>query len=142
MHRSSSSTRHQNSYEASPRYTHTFIWWATSSENLPNQVLDRLEDSQNNLLLSVASVWEIQIKCQNGKLQLNRSLSQLVVNQQTNNDLKMLSIVLDHVYALQMLPNVHRDPFDRIMIAQAVVEDLPFVSADALLDGYPIQRIW
>jgi PIN domain nuclease of toxin-antitoxin system len=122
--------------------THTFIWWATSAGNLPNQVLDRLEDSQNDLLLSIASVWEIQIKCQNGKLELDRPLSQLVVNQQTNNDLKMLSIALDHVYALQSLPSVHRDPFDRIMIAQAVVEDLPFVSADSLLDGYPIQRMW
>ncbi len=64
--------------------THTFIWWATASENLPDKVLDLLEDSQNDLLLSVASVWEIQIKCQNGKLQLNKPLRELVMNQQTN----------------------------------------------------------
>jgi len=122
--------------------THTLIWWATASENLPRTVLDLLEDGQNDLLLSVVSVWEIQIKCQSGKLQLSKPLPQLITNQQANNGLKILSIALAHVYALQTLPDIHRDPFDRIMIAQAVVENLPFVSTDSVLDSYPIQRIW
>ena len=122
--------------------THTLIWWSTSSENLPERVLGLLEDPQNDLLLSIASVWEMQIKWQRGKLKLGKPLSELIANQQANNELKILPIALPHVFALQSLPDLHRDPFDRIMIAQTMVENLPFVSCDVVLDGYSIQRLW
>ena len=122
--------------------THTLIWWSTSSENLPERVLGLLEDPQNDLLLSIASVWEMQIKLQSGKLKLGKPLSGLIANQQANNELKILPIALPHVFALQSLPDLHRDPFDRIMIAQTMVENLPFVSCDVVLDGYSIQRLW
>jgi PIN domain nuclease of toxin-antitoxin system len=122
--------------------THTLIWWATSSASLPERVLELLDDRENELLLSIASVWEIQIKCQSGKLQLGKPISQLIANQQAANSLIILPIELSHVYALQQLPAVHRDPFDRIMIAQSVVENLPFASVDSMFDRYPVQRIW
>jgi PIN domain nuclease of toxin-antitoxin system len=122
--------------------THTLIWWATSSEKLSLKVLDLLDDRQNDLLLSVASIWEMQIKCQDGKLELGKSLSQLVSNQIANNGLRVLPIEPKHVYALQSLPSIHRDPFDRIMIAQAIVENLLFVSKDSVLGGYPVQQVW
>jgi PIN domain nuclease of toxin-antitoxin system len=122
--------------------THTLIWWATLSENLSQTALELIENSQNVLFLSVASVWEMQIKCQSGKPELGKPLAQLIANQQANNSLRILPVDLSHIYALQNLPNIHRDPFDRIMIAQATVENLPFVSVDALFDGYPVQRIW
>jgi PIN domain nuclease of toxin-antitoxin system len=122
--------------------THALIWWASSSEQLPKKVLDLLEDADNRLFLSVASIWEMQIKCQNGKLELGKPLAQLVSNQQVSNGLKILLVEPSHVYALQGLPDVHRDPFDRIMIAQAIVEDLGFVSADRVLNGYPVRQIW
>jgi PIN domain nuclease of toxin-antitoxin system len=122
--------------------THALIWWVSSSEQLPKKVLDLLEDADNRLFLSVASIWEMQIKCQNGKLELGKPLAQLVSNQQVSNGLKILLVELSHVYALKDLPDVHRDPFDRIMIAQAIVEDLGFVSADHVLSGYPVRQIW
>jgi PIN domain nuclease of toxin-antitoxin system len=122
--------------------THVFMWWVSSSEQLPQQVLDLLEDSENLLFLSVASIWEIQIKSQNGKLELGKPLAQLISNQQANNGLAILLIEPAHVYGLQGLPDVHRDPFDRIMIAQAIVEDLAFVSGDRVLSGYPVQQLW
>lgn len=75
-------------------------------------------------------------------MQLGKPLPQLIANQQMNNALELCLIDLPHVYALQNLPDIHRDPFDRIMIAQAMVEDLPIVGVDAVFDGYPVQRIW
>jgi PIN domain nuclease of toxin-antitoxin system len=122
--------------------THALIWWVSSSEQLPQKVLDLLEDAENSLFLSVASIWEMQIKCQNGKLELGKPLAQLISNQQVSNGLKILLVEPSHVYALQGLLDVHRDPFDRIMIAQAIVEDLGFVSADHVLSGYPVRSIW
>ena len=122
--------------------THTLIWWATSSEKLSQSGLDLLTNLDNRLFFSIASVWEMQIKCQIGKLKLGKSVQELIVNQQNNNNLHILPIELAHVYALGNLPDVHRDPFDRIIVAQAVVESLPILSIDSLLDGYPIQRIW
>jgi PIN domain nuclease of toxin-antitoxin system len=122
--------------------THTLIWWATSSEKLSLKVLDLLDDRQNDLLLSVASIWEMQIKCQDGKLELGKPLSQLVSNQIANNGLRILPIEAQHIYALQSLPSVHRDPFDRIMIAQAIVENLLFVSKDSVLGRYAVRQVW
>ena len=122
--------------------THTLIWWATSSEKLSQSGLDLLTNLDNRLFFSIASVWEMQIKCQIGKLKLGKSVQELIVNQQNNNNLHILPIELAHVYALGNLPDVHRDPFDRIIVTQAVVESLPILSIDSLLDGYPIQRVW
>lgn len=122
--------------------THTFIWWATSSDKLSSNVLALLNNADNQLILSLASVWEMQIKCQIGKLQLGKSVPTLVANQQENNHLLVLPIELSHVYALENLPGVHKDPFDRIIIAQAVVEKLPIITIDPLFDRYPVVRIW
>jgi PIN domain nuclease of toxin-antitoxin system len=122
--------------------THTFIWWATSADKLSSNVLALLNNADNQLILSLASVWEMQIKCQIGKLQLGKSVPTLVANQQENNHLLVLPIELSHVYALENLPGVHKDPFDRIIIAQAVVEKLPIITIDPLFDRYPVVRIW
>ena len=97
--------------------THTLIWWATSSEKLSQSGLDLLTNLDNRLFFSIASVWEMQIKCQIGKLKLGKSVQELIVNQQNNNNLHILPIELAHVYALGNLPDVHRDPFDRIIVA-------------------------
>jgi PIN domain nuclease of toxin-antitoxin system len=122
--------------------THTFIWWATSSDKLSSNVLALLNNADNQLILSLASVWEMQIKCQIGKLQLGKSVPTLVANQQENNHLLVLPIDLSHVYALENLPGVHKDPFDRIIVAQAVVENLPIITIDPLFDRYPVVRMW
>jgi PIN domain nuclease of toxin-antitoxin system len=122
--------------------SHVLIWWASSSEKLSERVYSLINDTNNTLVFSIASVWEIQIKLQLGKLNLNSSLPVLIENQQRVNNLQLLPIELTHIYALTNLPNHHRDPFDRLLIAQANVEQVPIVSVDSVFDNYPIQRLW
>ena len=122
--------------------THTLIWLATEPERLPSSVFNFLTEPTNELFLSVASIWEMQIKCQSGKLNFGRPLSQLIGNQLVQNGLNVLLVEPSHIFALQNLPDLHRDPFDRIMIAQAIVEDLSFVSADSVCTQYPVSILW
>jgi len=100
--------------------THIFIWWADQPETLSPDALSALEDEANELLLSVASVWEMQIKIQLGKLKLSLPLKDLLKNQQETNDLTVLPVTLTHVLALDALPFHHKDPFDRLLIAQSI----------------------
>ncbi len=104
---------------------HVLIWWASSSEKLSKNVYDLINDTNNSLLFSIASVWEMQIKLQLGKLNLNSTLPNLIENQQRVNNLQILPIDLTHIYALNNLPSHHKDPFDRLLIAQAIVEKIP-----------------
>jgi PIN domain nuclease of toxin-antitoxin system len=84
----------------------------------------------------------MQIKIQLGKLKLNSTLPDLIETQERINNLQVLPIELAHIWGLTNLPNHHRDPFDRLLIAQAMIEQLPIVSIDSLFDSYPIQRLW
>jgi PIN domain nuclease of toxin-antitoxin system len=111
--------------------THIFIWWADQPEKLSPAALSALEDEANELLLSVASVWEMQIKIQLGKLKLSLPLKDLIKNQQETNDLTVSPVALTHVLALDALPFHHKDPFDRLLIAQSVEEDLTLITADS-----------
>ena len=122
--------------------THSFIWWSINSEKLPLTGQDLLFDRNNRLFLSVASVWEMQIKLQLGKLQLNPSLQELIKNQITINNLEILSIDLAHIWTLATLIHYHKDPFDRLLISQSITEIMPILSVDEIFDRYPVQRIW
>jgi PIN domain nuclease of toxin-antitoxin system len=128
-----------------PRYlldTHSFIWWSINSEKLSLTGQDLLFDRNNRLFLIVASVWEMQIKLQLGKLQLNPSLQELIKNQITINNLEILSIDLAHIWTLATLIHYHKDPFDRLLISQSITEIMPILSIDEIFDLYPVQRIW
>ncbi len=122
--------------------THVLIWWSISPGNLSETVYQLLDDQSNSLFFSLASIWEMQIKLQIGKLTLNLPLPELIENQCQTNGLQLLSIETSHIYALNNLPPHHKDPFDRILIAQAIVETIPIVSIDGIFDNYPIQRLW
>jgi PIN domain nuclease of toxin-antitoxin system len=122
--------------------THTLIWWSIDPIRLSQQARNLLDDESNTVFLSIISVWEMQIKLQIGKLTLQMPLPELIKDQQETNDLQLLPIELTHIYALTNLPNHHRDPFDRLLIAQATVEQVPIVSIDSVFDNYPIQRLW
>ncbi len=122
--------------------THVFIWSTGNPEKLSQTVTDLLTDTSNTWILSIASVWEMQIKVQLGKLNLNSTLPTLIDNQQRVNNLQILPIELTHIYALNNLPSHHKDPFDRILIAQGMVEHMPIVGIDEVFDNYPIQRLW
>ena len=122
--------------------THVLIWWSLDSAKLSRKVYDLLTDSNNTLVVSIASVWEMQVKVQLGKLDLDGKVSELIAHQQQVNNLEILSIDLTHIYALESLPNEHRDPFDRMIIAQSIVEKMPLLSADKIFDSYPVNNIW
>jgi PIN domain nuclease of toxin-antitoxin system len=122
--------------------THTFIWWAIQKARLSATALAAMQNTQNQLMLSVASLWEMQLKTQLGKLHFTLPLSQLIEDQQRVNGLQLLPIEPDHIYALDQLPYHHKDPFDRLLIAQTLTENLSMVSADPAFKGYSVQIIW
>jgi PIN domain nuclease of toxin-antitoxin system len=122
--------------------THTFIWLDTAPEKLSPTALAACEAPDNELYFSVVSAWEIQIKAQLGRLTLDVPLKDMVEVQQTDNGLQILPVELRHVYALDTLPQVHNDPFDRLLIAQARAEQAHLVTADSQIKLYPVDILW
>lgn len=122
--------------------THVLIWWTGESSKISTTVKDLLMDQNNIFFVSFTSIWEIQIKSQLGKLELNVSLPKIIQDQQDINQFQLLPISLNHIYFLNNLPNHHRDPFDRLLISQSIVEQIPILSVDKLFDLYSVQRIW
>ena len=122
--------------------THAFIWWDSEPEKLSPRALSLCQDSQNQLHLSVASLWEIQIKSHLGKLKLSTPLPDIVATQQEANGLVLLSIHPEHTYALESLPHIHRDPFDRMIIAQAGSEKMRLITHDEIVRKYPLDVAW
>jgi PIN domain nuclease of toxin-antitoxin system len=122
--------------------THTFIWWDSEPVRISSRALALCQDSENTLLLSVASSWEMQIKMQLGKLKLKLPLAELIETQRHINNLEILPIRLEHVLALDELPPFHNDPFDRLLVAQSIVEGALLVSRDPVMTKYPVSVIW
>jgi PIN domain nuclease of toxin-antitoxin system len=121
--------------------THAFIWWDSDPGLLSARVRTTLQDSANSVLLSVVSVWEMVIKVQLGKLTLRLPLTQIVIQQQANG-IQILPITLDHVLEVESLPNVHKDPFDRLLAVQAKIEGVDLVTADPIFAQYPVRVFW
>ncbi|MCX7838194.1 MAG: type II toxin-antitoxin system VapC family toxin [Anaerolineae bacterium] len=122
--------------------THAFIWWDSEPTKLSPRALALCQDRQNVLLLSVVSIWEMQIKLQLGKLRLTLPLREIVESQQQTNNIEILPITLEHVLALDNLSAHHKDPFDRLLVAQAIVEKAVLVSADLNIAKYAVQVVW
>lgn len=122
--------------------THTFIWWDSEPAKLSPLALALCQDRENILLLSVASIWEMQIKLQLGKLGLTLPLMEIVETQRQTNNIEILPITLTHVLALENLPAHHKDPFDRLLVAQAIAEEAALVSGDPSIAKYAVQVVW
>ena len=122
--------------------THTFLYWDAQKEKLSDKVLALLEDQQNELFLSLASIWEIQIKIQIGKLSLNFPLSTTIDTHQQTNQLQLLPVATKHIYNLSQLPFHHKDQFDRMLISQARTEDFYLLSKDGKFSAYDVKVIW
>jgi PIN domain nuclease of toxin-antitoxin system len=118
--------------------THIFIWLNFEPEKLSDHIMSACSDSANELYLSMVSPWEIQIKQQLGKLKFQSPLNKLINVQIEQNDLNLLPIQLKHIYALGDLPHIHKDPFDRLLIAQCHVESMKIVSADKKFQEYSV----
>ncbi len=122
--------------------THVLLWLAGDSKNLSEKAASLILDEKNSLFLSFASIWEIQIKSQLGKLDITRLLPDLIQEQCQSNEIQLLEVKLQHIYGLKGLPNHHRDPFDRLLISQSRIEQMPILSIDRAFDTYEVQRIW
>lgn len=122
--------------------TQAFIWWDSDPARLSPQALALCQDRANLLLLSVASIWEMQIKLQLGRLNLRLPLRRLVEEQRQVNQVTILPVCLEHILALDPLPPHHKDPFDRLLVAQAHVEQAVLLTNDPLVQQYPIQWLW
>jgi PIN domain nuclease of toxin-antitoxin system len=119
--------------------THIFIWSIVALKKLSAKAQIALRDKNNLLFLSVASVWEMQLKVQTRKLALPVTLPKAIEEQERINGLQILPITLRHVYELENLPFHHKDPFDRILISQAIVENFTLVTTDAKFTAYSIK---
>lgn len=122
--------------------THTFVWMAASPERLGTGARERIEAPAAELHLSVASVWEMAIKASLGKLKLPDRLPAFLEEQLAATRTSLLPIRSEHALRVETLPWHHRDPFDRLLVAQAAFEDLTLLSRDAAFDAYGQARVW
>jgi PIN domain nuclease of toxin-antitoxin system len=123
--------------------THTFLWWSLQPEKLPTVVLDALKDPGNRILFSAVSSWEAQIKIGLGKLILQDPLRKIVERELVKNNWEVLPVTLHHTWRLDQLPPLHKDPFDRLLIAQALVENVVLATKDPLIRPYPdVEILW
>lgn len=120
--------------------THVLLWGLQDEAKLSSRVRDLLPTAE--VWISVASLWEIITKVQVGKLDLPRPVGDYLSAKLKSNGVSILPLVFEHVRRLEKLPLHHRDPFDRILIAQSLQEKLPLVSADPQFEKYPVRLIW
>ena len=122
--------------------THTLIWYEADDPKLSARANLAVSDASNDCLVSVATLWELAIKTGIGRLERNVPFHELVRERLRADRLSILPISTEHLVAVAALPMHHRDPFDRMLVAQAIVEGMPIVSIDAALDAYGVERIW
>jgi PIN domain nuclease of toxin-antitoxin system len=121
---------------------HALIWAIDDPSKLGDAAITSLQAPENELLLSAGTIWELSIKCGLSKLTLSLPFRDWMEKAIADLDLTILPITLDHAERQAGLPFHHRDPFDRLLAAQSLVEGIPLVSADAIFDRYGIIRIW
>jgi PIN domain nuclease of toxin-antitoxin system len=122
--------------------THAFIWWDGDQSKLCEVALVACQSRANTLHLSLASVWELQIKMQLGKMALRLPLADVLRDQQQQNGLLLEVVTLEDILSLSALPSIHRDPFDRIVISQANRGGFHLVTHDSELTAYLVAMLW
>ena len=122
--------------------THALYWYIDGNSQISKRAQTLIQDASNTILISPASYWEIAIKISLGKWQLNRRYDEFVDVALNRYGFQVLPILHSHTARLIELPYFHRDPFDRLLVAQATVEGIPIITGDAAFDAYAIDRIW
>lgn len=122
--------------------THSFLWYITDDSRLTQQAADTISHPDAEIFLSIGSLWEIAIKHGLGKLDLPQPFDIFIRDQLRINSLQVLPITLAHLNQYTRLPLHHRDPFDRLLVAQTLAERLPLVTRDTVLGKYPIHVVW
>jgi PIN domain nuclease of toxin-antitoxin system len=122
--------------------THTFLWWITNDPHLSTRASQVIADVSHDVFISAASCWEIAMKAQRGRLILPDTPEKYISQQIHINNFQSLPIYVSHALQVYNLPDLHRDPFDRLLIAQSQVEGFPIVSGDAEIARYDVNVIW
>ncbi|ETX02905.1 type II toxin-antitoxin system VapC family toxin [Candidatus Entotheonella palauensis] len=122
--------------------THTFLWFLLDDPSLSTTAKALIIDPDNDIEMSPATYWEIAIKISLGKYELPEPYEAFMEREIATNDFRILPIEPRHTAVLTTLPHHHREPFDRLLIAQAMVENIPILSIDTAFDAYPITRRW
>ena len=122
--------------------THTFLWWIMDSPESSTRVRDAMRNPANELFLSAASAWEIAIKANLGRLYLPDRPDRFIPGQLTRNAIESLPIEMSHALRVARLPAIHRDPFDRIIVAQSISEKMPVVTRDVFIAKYKVRTFW
>lgn len=122
--------------------THAFLWWVLDDSQLSQTARAAIHDSENDLFFSAVSSWEISIKASLGKLALPKRPDQFFQRQLAKNRFELLPITVEHTVAIYHLPHHHRDPFDRLLIAQCHVENLSLITNDGLIQQYNVPIVW
>lgn len=122
--------------------TQALLWAASAPERMTEPARRAIEAGANDVFVSSVSIWEIAIKSQAGRLRLERTIEDSVPYWMSEGSFLPLPVVIPHALKVASLPDIHRDPFDRMLVAQAIVEDLHLVSADLVLRRYPVKVVW
>jgi PIN domain nuclease of toxin-antitoxin system len=122
--------------------THTFLWWNLDDPRLSNRAKNFIADGKNEIYLSAAVAWEIAIKTARGRLILPESPDRYLASRMDLHRLLPLPVQISHALHVFHLPAYHQDPFDRLLIAQSILEELPLVTGDEVFSRYGIALIW
>jgi|SRR5208337_4113881 len=122
--------------------THAVLWWLAGDAHLSRRARRILEDSKNRRVVSIASLWEIAIKMSMGRLPAKDFTLRMIAEQLKEQEFILLPVRLGDLLRLEQLPAVHRDPFDRVLVCQALEEGIPLLTADGLMTQYPVRTIW
>ena len=122
--------------------THVFLWFASDDIKLSPSAKKTIEDGKNNIYLSSASVWELSIKIAIGKLKLKKDLNKFIAENIAEYGYIPLSVTIPHAVAIAKLPEIHKDPFDRILVAQASVEKMKIITSDRYIGKYKVKTVW
>lgn len=122
--------------------THTFLWWNLNAPELSATVREFIADDQHEIFVSAATAWEIAIKYGKGRLELPESPEQYIANRLSLHQFTGLPIQLSHAAAVYQLPDIHQDPFDRLLIVQSQLENMPLLTADPEIVKYAVSVIW
>lgn len=122
--------------------THAFLWWVEGTPALGRRARAEVSNPDNEVFVSIASCWELAIKLSLGKLRLTQNLERFIPEQLTRNGFALCGVEFRHVVRVADLPFHHRDPFDRLLVAQALQDDLAIVSADRVLRKYGVTVVW
>lgn len=122
--------------------THSFLWFVEGDTKLSATARTLIEEPTNQPFLSIGSIWEIAIKISIGKLELTQPIEKHIPYHMQTNGIMLLDIDIAHTVIVATLPYHHRDPFDRLLIAQAMHEQIPIVSIDTAFDSYDVNRLW